>query len=76
MGDAKALIQHFHKVCCELRAMVGDNFSRNAMKTEDLSIVYVSNAFYINIQGYREDMHLLTIMINIDDYSIILANLR
>ena len=39
ISDAKPLIQHFHKLCGKLWALVRDNFGWDAVESKNLSVM-------------------------------------
>ena len=63
MGDAKPLIQCFHKLCSKLWALVRDNFDWNVMESKDLLIMYIRNALHIDVKGGQKNVHLFTVIV-------------
>ena len=57
-----------------MRAFVEDDFGWNTMKAENLSIVDVRNAFRVHFGRRRKNVYLLTIMVNINNNCVVLAN--
>jgi hypothetical protein len=57
-----------------LRASIRDDFSRDAVESEDLAVMEVRDTLGINVGRGGEYMDLFTIMINIDDNSIVPSN--